>query len=608
MFSDNPDFYPTPAKVALKMLERVSKDAENFLEPSAGKGDLADIIKRKGEDGSYNRNYNRHRVDCIEIEPDLVAALRGKEYSVVGYDWLTYSGVSYYDAILMNPPFSNGDEHLLKAWEFMWDGEIVCLLNEETVRNPHTKNRQRLAEIIKNHGDVTFLGDCFKTAQRSTDVRVAMVYLRKKSEAEDLSDLWAKDAQEKSADDTAGDDALERMLAIPDVLGNLEHYYNMANEHMLKAFNHIRKASLYSQAGSFSGGCHSREDGKELKEIMELALSNVNHARAEWGRSLRRNAWMSVFDKMQFHKWLDSKQQEQFLRDVQRDANIPFTADNIKGTLENVISQRKRLFEQSCANVFDALTEHYWENGVSEGWKTNDNFKVNQKLIFPYGAEWDPGRPFQGYKPKGEWRTWSERSSAVIYTDLDRILCVLEGKPFEECYTAGEALRHRMEQLNRMSGYQSNEQVAISHHFEIQFYKKGTLHLKFRDLKLWERFNAACAAGKLWLGMNTNGRDEFPGRRTRYRNGRQEEIVDPPMPADPMALINQFRREYGAGEREEVAPAPVVSVPELPTPEPKPQPTKAAKIAANEERIAQLQRMLAAQQQSLFGSEAAVVM
>lgn len=562
MFKDNPDFYPTPAKVALKMLARISKHAVNFLEPSAGKGDLADMIKEKGRDRGYRgykNDHSSHRVDVIEIEPDLVAALRGKEYTIVGHDWLAYVGVSYYDAIVMNPPFSNGDEHLLKAWEFLWDGEIVCLLNAETVRNPHTKSRQRLAQIIREHGDVTEMGQCFRKtagAQRATDVEVVMVYLRKKSEAEDLNDLWNKDGEEKRADDSAGEDAVETMLARPDMLGNLEHYYNSATEHLLKAFNHIRKASLYIQAGGFGSGYYS-QDQKDMKDILELALSNVHHARAELGRKLRRDAWMTVFDKMQFHKWLDSKQREQFLRDVQRDANIPFTADNIKGTLENVISQRKRLFEQSCANVFDELTRHFDGNTVSEGWKTNDNFKVNEKLIFPYGVRYEPPKPIAGYrdhKTTPRWDTYYGRDAEVVFTDLDRILCVLEGTSFEKCHTAGTAIAQECRLLND----RPSTSLAIggagretwSQHFEIRFFKKGTIHLKFKDRKLWERFNCACAAGKLWLGMNTNGRDEFPGRKTYHRGGKEVEIKDPPMPEDPMAMITALRKSYTESDDE----------------------------------------------------------
>jgi hypothetical protein len=147
------DFYPTPARIARLMLAKISKEAQNFLEPSAGKGDLAEVLRGSDSDRLYGRTRNGCRVDCIESDPELAQILIGKGFPVVGYDWLTYPGVSFYDAIVMNPPFSAGDDHLLRAWEFLHDGEIVCLLNQETIDNPYTEKRQRLVKLIMEHGD-----------------------------------------------------------------------------------------------------------------------------------------------------------------------------------------------------------------------------------------------------------------------------------------------------------------------------------------------------------------------------------------------------------------------------------------------------------------------
>ena len=102
----NASFYPTPPEVAEKMLAKVGKLYErSILEPSAGKGDLADAAV-----GKLDRYYNRCRevVHCIEIEPELQAAIRGKGYPLVGTDFLTFWPDEKYDLILMNPPFASG--------------------------------------------------------------------------------------------------------------------------------------------------------------------------------------------------------------------------------------------------------------------------------------------------------------------------------------------------------------------------------------------------------------------------------------------------------------------------------------------------------------------
>ncbi len=362
------EFYPTPASVAYKMRGKLSKDAVNILEPSAGKGDLAEVLRGSGENGythsgNYGRRYDR-KVDCIETDHELTQILIGKEFTIVGHDWLDFNGVCYYDAIVMNPPFSNGDDHLLKAWDFLHDGEIVCLLNEETINNPHTAARKRLAAIIEANGSIEFLGECFSTAQRKTNVRVAMVYLKKVSD-DDTVDLWARSGDEKVADEDIGSE--RHMLAIKDTLGNMEHYYNMANEHMLKAFQHVRKAALYLNANGISAG-------DEYKAALGLAFGNTNPARAEFARKHRRDAWMEVFKKTEFRRWLDKKQVAEFVRDIERSGDVPFTAENIKGTLENVFMQRSMLFEKSVANVFDDLTRYFKGNtSHTEGWKTNDS-------------------------------------------------------------------------------------------------------------------------------------------------------------------------------------------------------------------------------------------
>lgn len=525
----DPEFFPTPRDIARRMVAKISDDAKYFLEPSAGKGDLADVIRmpityeefeaeNPREERGTGDAYRSYRwkdegrrgitVDVIEQHPALSAVLRSKDYSVVGYDWLEYNGTSYYDACIMNPPFSCGDKHLLKAWDFLHSGEIVCLLNEETIKNPHTEDRKRLARVIEAAGgQVEYLGACFDTAERKSGVKVAMVYL-KKIAPDDAADMWASEAKsraEKNYDVEVGEDP--NMLALRDNLGNMEHWYNMANEHWVRGIEHLRKAKLYMDQNKIHDYQRSGSHEEDFEKIAGMALGNVHTSRSEFLRRHRKLAWTSVFDQMEFNKWLDSKQQERFMRDVERDSTIPFTADNIKETLHNVFLSRKKLFDESVASIFDELCSHAVENGCGpempaslkanwrrgEGWKTNDSYKVNERLIFPYGCRYDD-------KPKG-YNTFNMNygPGAQLYSDLDRILCVLDGQPFDKCHTIGGALQLA---FRRKHTCQST-QVAESEYFEIRFFKKGTVHLKWKRLDLLERFNVTAAAGKKWIGENT---------------------------------------------------------------------------------------------------------
>jgi hypothetical protein len=139
-----PSFYPTPALLASKMLSKIKGYPTRWLEPSAGKGDLAEQIRTR-----YKSSYgSQAQIFCIEKDNDLQATLRGKGFTLLDSDFLTYSAPDQFDAILMNPPFESGENHLLKAIEIMYRGQIVCLLNAETIRHPFTNNRRRRQQGI----------------------------------------------------------------------------------------------------------------------------------------------------------------------------------------------------------------------------------------------------------------------------------------------------------------------------------------------------------------------------------------------------------------------------------------------------------------------------
>lgn len=128
----NDSFYPTPKEVALQMFARLGIDElskRTFLEPSAGKGDLADALCNllQSRFGRYSyRSDFKDRVSCVEIEPELEAALRGKGYRIVGRDFLPWYPDEHFDCIIMNPPFANADAHLIHAWEILPEGDKAC--------------------------------------------------------------------------------------------------------------------------------------------------------------------------------------------------------------------------------------------------------------------------------------------------------------------------------------------------------------------------------------------------------------------------------------------------------------------------------------------------
>ena len=128
-WKNNKDFYPTPEWVADKMLDGIDwLMVGSILEPSAGKGDLIEWIKKAYEKDNYRRYGSRKLdIDCVEIQPELQHILKGKGYRVVHNDFMNFDTFKRYSLIISNPPFSQGAKHLLKMLDMQERGGGVKL-------------------------------------------------------------------------------------------------------------------------------------------------------------------------------------------------------------------------------------------------------------------------------------------------------------------------------------------------------------------------------------------------------------------------------------------------------------------------------------------------
>lgn len=109
-------FYETPTELAKRMVEmaNILPWGENCLEPSAGKGNIAQFMPEP---------------DCIELNPDNRKALQNKGFNLIWDDFLTFEPKKKYHIIIMNPPFWQQMDirHITKAIEIAEDMVIaIC--------------------------------------------------------------------------------------------------------------------------------------------------------------------------------------------------------------------------------------------------------------------------------------------------------------------------------------------------------------------------------------------------------------------------------------------------------------------------------------------------
>jgi predicted RNA methylase len=117
-------FFETPAALADRMVELARiRPGYMVLEPSAGNGRIADAIPKSA------------RLVCVELNPECAKTLRGKGYFVVNADFLTWEPrdayYASYDRILMNPPFTKGQDvdHIRRAFSLLKPGGILVAIS-----------------------------------------------------------------------------------------------------------------------------------------------------------------------------------------------------------------------------------------------------------------------------------------------------------------------------------------------------------------------------------------------------------------------------------------------------------------------------------------------
>ena len=76
-------FYPTPKPLIKRMIGKIQLKEPwraKVLEPSAGKGDIVEVLSDQYDYDMRHAKYHKENISVIEINEDLQATLRGKNW------------------------------------------------------------------------------------------------------------------------------------------------------------------------------------------------------------------------------------------------------------------------------------------------------------------------------------------------------------------------------------------------------------------------------------------------------------------------------------------------------------------------------------------------
>ena len=478
------EYYPTPLNVIYKMLGKISditKGGLVVLEPSAGSGNILEVLSK---DRRISKLY------AIEKNPDLVLTLQGKGYKVISNDFLTFEPTNTFDCIVMNPPFSNGDEHLLKAWDLIKNGtgDVICLLNAETIRNPYTKNRQLLANIIENNGSVEYIGRPFSDYGRKTNVEVALIHLRSNKEDDKFHINFEGSLEEEPDFNELVASGID--LATNDKLGAYLRSWKMAQDACLDFLKARERFKFFAKPFISDTSLENIEKGLKNSEIKNIKLCYNNII-----DECKSRAWETIIRQLGMDKFMTSNMQKSFDQFRTSQGAYELNRENIANLISFICINSNNIMKKAVVDLFNEFTSYDAKNTTyKEGWKTNSNYKVNKKVILP---------AFVDCKWSNCYSYNSHRYSK--YNDIDKVMCYLSGVSYDTMTTYPTYYQNPLteEEKTRVSLISAVEKVQIGDNswhecrfFRFRCFKKGTLHIEFKEEELWARFNKAVNDGK----------------------------------------------------------------------------------------------------------------
>lgn len=472
MFEDNKNFYPSPDNLIEKMLKKVDlSKMRNILEPSCGKGNIIDYTKEY-----YKNHYKRYlgynykvedylKFDAIELDENLVNLLRGKGVNVIDYDFLNHEPQRFYQLILMNPPFDLGTKHLIKAIEIQEriGGEVVCILNAESIKNTYSNDRKHLASLLNKYkADIEFIENAFIDSERETEVEVALIYV--KVPMADTMTMFEKEFNRNNPDIQF--DSFNTLVPNMNKLEKLIFEYDLIKNATLELYKEQRKISnllngmnLGSKISLCDISCHPK-----------ILTPN------EFIDQLNLEYWKKFIDETDLRGRLPSKLRDNFTYNMEKQKDIAFNKENVRYFYEQLINSIPQSYIETVGKVFDDITHKYcysetsWNQTIHlySGWKTNQGMKINKRCIISCPVTYVYQIP-------------------DTLNDLNIIFENISG------------IKDDLEQYKLRDKIKSFEKKIETQHFILDVYKKGSMHIFFKNQEHLNQFNILSGKGKSWL-------------------------------------------------------------------------------------------------------------
>lgn len=493
--------YPTPPALIERMLNKLKTDetvksvngsfrhtaynlGRTILEPSAGDGAILEYFHKLNKENGYN-----FELFFIEKEPELVSVIHGKDgdYNLIGYDFLEYQGGLHFDTIIMNPPFDNGHKHLLKAIDIMFNGNIICLLNAQTIKNPYSRSRQNLVNKLNElNAEIEFIENAFLDSERKTNVEIALITIKIENsykdlfnEKMDISDTHNADYA-KNKDITLAENSIEQSVI----------RYNQTID---KVKNTIINAAVNADYISNFIGFTISNSYTDKKYAISKDDEYINLILNTATKNIRMEFWKNLLNRKEIQSKLTNKGRDDFIETINNHVYMEYTLKNIQWVIAQIGCELQNNIKSAIIKFFDDIAKasyngdgnlHYYST-----WKTNKAYKIGKKAIlstreylennnnkYIRNSFWLHRSPFNDYE------------QIFKYFDGDLSADVTSGKIINDIYDTGD---------NNFFG----KWISLKY-FNVKFFKKMTVHFQFTNETLLRDLNLFIAQERGWLGYD----------------------------------------------------------------------------------------------------------
>ena len=541
------EYYPTPKELAEYLINDIDflkykATTINVLEPSAGDGNLIEVLyetcknfwndtieKRNCHKNKLLKKYklkelyqpNRLDIDCIEIDNDLQNVLRGKGFKVIADNFLNSKIFKEYDLIIMNPPFSNGELHLLKAIKIMKNGgSIRCILNAETIKNPYSNTRKLLIQKLEQlNARIEYQEKAFNNSERKTNVEIAIIRINIVPNINPIeSDIFNYLQKDILEEETIEKELFKtnEVTFRNDIIDNLIQRYNeevALSTKIIKEFDTL----IPLITTDFSEGSEPilklSINADKIIDYSHISSQDIEKQLTTKGKIntcikvIRKKYWYTMFEQKELRNLMTTSIKESYQRNLYKMCDYDFNKNNIfqiKYELsKNLLSNMK----DSILEWFDFLTKYHMDDFSSNihyfnGWKTNKSYYINKKVIIP-------NRSIICYN--GTFNIYTLRDTLE---NLEKIFGYLNNN-YDE--VKGNFKRSIVDSINE---YDNTNNELYGKYFIIRLYKKGTYHIIFNDLELLKKFNLYACKEKGWLPY------DYGTKKYESLSREEKDIVD----------------------------------------------------------------------------------